>query len=387
MIAYGIFSSTDDHTPRVCAKIGSNIIDLNQLCELGILNKVNQQYFMQDSLNEFIRQGYGFRKGVKHAVEGVLATIDKHPHSEQVNAVFAANQVKLYMPVKVGGYTDFYASKQHATNIGKIFRPDNPLMPNWVHMPIAYNGRASSVVASGHGVKRPQGQILVDGKPQFEYCKKLDFEVELGIIIGQDSVLGEPITIENAKEHIFGVCIVNDWSARDIQAWEYQPLGPFNSKSFLTSISSFIIPIEELDSYKIPAQTQDPTPLPYLVEKTPHSYDIRLEVKLATAKYPEGIVVGCSNFKDIYWTMNQWITQHTVTGCNLKVGDLLASGTISGNDSSSLGSLMELTINGKSSIQLPNGEMRTFLEDGDSVIITGFCGSEVIGEVTGTIGI
>ncbi|MDQ5921710.1 MAG: fumarylacetoacetase [Pseudomonadota bacterium] len=385
MIAYGVFSSTDDHSPRVAARIGLNIIDLARLCELGVLDKINLAYFTSNSLNDFIRQGYSFRQIVKQAVEQVVDTVTNDPHSELMAAVFALNQVKLYMPVKIGGYTDFYASKQHATNIGKIFRPDNPLMPNWVHMPIAYNGRASSVVVSGHPVKRPHGQILVDGSPQFDCCKKLDFEVELGVVIGKDSVLGEPINIDNAAEHIFGVCVVNDWSARDIQAWEYQPLGPFNSKSFLTSISAFIVPLEELSAYKVEAQPQDPQPLPYLQDKNAHSYDIRLEVRLATAKCHEGIVIGRSNFQDIYWTMSQWIAHHTVTGCNLKVGDLLASGTISGNERGNLGSLMELTINGKESIELPNGEQRTFLENGDSIIIDAYCGHEIIGEVSGTV--
>lgn len=385
MIAYGVFSSTDDHSPRVAARIGLNIIDLARLCELGVLDKINLAYFTSNSLNDFIRQGYSFRQIVKQAVEQVVDTVTNDPHSELMAAVFALNQVKLYMPVKIGGYTDFYASKQHATNIGKIFRPDNPLMPNWVHMPIAYNGRASSVVVSGHPVKRPHGQILVDGAPQFDCCKKLDFEVELGVIIGKDSVLGEPINIDNAAEHIFGVCVVNDWSARDIQAWEYQPLGPFNSKSFLTSISAFIVPLEELSAYKVEAQPQDPQPLPYLQDKNAHSYDIRLEVRLTTARCHEGIVIGRSNFQDIYWTMSQWIAHHTVTGCNLKVGDLLASGTISGNERGNLGSLMELTINGKESIELPNGEQRTFLENADSIIIDAYCGHEIIGEVSGTV--
>lgn len=385
MIAYGIFTSTDDHTKRIGAKIGNDIVDLKLLGELGGLGKTDLSIFETSTLNNFIRAGLQFRQKVKQDAIAAINAVEKDPHSKYAASIFVSNQIKAYMPVAIGGYTDFYASRQHATNIGKIFRPDAPLLPNWVHIPIGYNGRASSVVHSGHVVKRPNGQILVDGKPQFSKCKKLDIEIELGLIIGKDNPLGEPINIKNAHEYIFGVCIVNDWSARDIQAWEYQPLGPFTSKSFLTSISSFIVPIEELEEYKIAAPSQDPKPMDYLQEDNPHCYDIRLEARLATDTNPEGVVISKTNFKDMYWTMHQWIAHHTVTGCNLQVGDLLASGTISGDTEDSLGSLMEITVNGKNPVNLPNGETRTFLEDGDTVIINAFCGNNSIGEVIGTV--
>lgn len=383
MIAYGIFSSNDDHNPRLCARIGNDLVDLSALAKSGKLSY--DESFNSCYLNEFIKKGVNFRKNVKQVVLEVIEVISKDPHSKFANSIYALDQVKLHMPVRVGGYTDFYASRQHATNIGKIFRPDNPLLPNWVHIPIGYNGRASSVALSGHTVKRPNGQILVDGKPCYDKCKKLDIEVELGVIIGKENKLGEPININNASEYIFGVCLVNDWSARDIQAWEYQPLGPFTSKSFLTSISAFIVPIEELEKYKVASPKQDPEPMEYLRDKNPHTFDINLEVKWFTKKYPEGLVVSKTNFKDIYWTMSQWITHHTVTGCNLQVGDLLASGTISGDTKESSGSFMELTYNGKETINFPNGEIRSFLEDGDTIEISGYCGDDQIGTVVGTV--
>lgn len=382
MIAYGIFSTNGDQA-RVGARVENKVVDLMALCAAGLLEETDGDCFKSVTLNSFIKAGYEFRQNVKRVV---LELLKNEPED---SAIYNLDEVKLYLPLQIGGYTDFYASKQHATNIGKIFRPDAPLMPNWLHIPIAYNGRASSVVVSEHPVKSPQGQILVEGKPQFEYCRKMDLEVELGIVIGKENNIGEPININNAAEYIFGVCVVNDWSARDIQAWEYQPLGPFTSKSFLTAISAFIVPLEELDAYKVALKVQDPAPLTYLQEQDNSTYDIKLEVTLKTEKLPQGAVICRTNFKDIYWSMRQWVTHHTVTGCNLKVGDLLASGTISGDSPDSFGSLMELTINGKEAIKLPNGETRSFLEDGDEIIIQAYCGDkenpDIIGDVAGKI--
>jgi fumarylacetoacetase len=293
------------------------------------------------------------------------------------------------MPVKIGGYTDFYASKEHATNIGKIFRPDNPLLPNWVHLPIAYNGRASSVRLSGYPLKRPQGQILVDGKPQFSLTKKVDLEVELGIIIGKNSNLGEPIPIDQAEDYIFGICVVNDWSLRDIQAWEYQPLGPFNSKSVLTSISAFITPIEELEIFKVPLKPQNPEPTAYLADPGAYTYDIKFDVSIKTPHLLAPYKISEVNFKDIYWSIKQMIAQHTITGCNLCVGDLIASGTISGEGIKHAGSLMEITVNGTNPLILPNGETREFLLDGDELIIEAYNDSTKeridLGVVTGKV--
>ncbi len=383
MIAYGIIGRKDAHEPRVGARVGERVVDLAQLSELGLMGKLSSEIFSTITLNPLIRQGLSFRKEVKRYVMEALA--NNVPGGIAEKAVYDIRSLKIYHPLHIGGFTDFYASKQHATNIGKIFRPQNPLLPNWQHLPIAYNGRASSVVTSGHNVKRPQGQILRGDSPQLDYTAKLDFEIELGIVIGKDSILGQPIPLSAANEYIFGVCLVNDWSARDIQAWEYQPLGPFTAKSFLTSISAFIVPLEELESYKVPAVVQDPAPLDYLKQPHPTSYDLEFELLLKTAANPYGVVLSRTNFKYMYWTMQQWITHHTVSGCNLQVGDLLASGTISGDTPDSLGSLMELTLNGTKPLQLANGEQRTFLEDGDEVIIRALAGGEEFLEVAGKV--
>ena len=385
MIAYGIISSAKNTSPRVAARVGTKIIDLAQLVELGSIAAAARDCFTSATLNAFIQRGLSFRTMVKTAVLAALAALSHDADAKFAAAIFDLEQVTVHHPLHVGGFTDFYASKQHATNIGKIFRPQNPLLPNWQHLPIAYNGRASSLVSSGHPVRRPHGQILVGDQPQFAASKKLDFEVELGIVIGKDNQLGEPIAISNAADYIFGICLVNDWSARDIQAWEYQPLGPFTAKSFLTSISAFIIPIEELAAYKVSPPLQNPTPLSYLQEADPYTFNIEFEVTLKTTAYPKGMLISQTNFKDIYWTMHQWIAHHTVTGCNLQIGDILASGTISGDTPASYGSLMELTVNGSLPLKLPNGETRTFLEDGDELLIKAYCGSEFIGEVAGKI--
>lgn len=363
VISYGIISTQDNASKRVAAKLGNKIIDLSELCQKGVLDKELSPYFLSDSLNSFITLSLDIRKNIKTKVVEFAKNND---------ITLLEHDVAKHMPIKIGGYTDFYASKEHATNIGKIFRPDNPLLPNWLHLPIAYNGRASSVVVSGHPLKRPQGQVLIEGKPQFVASKKVDLEVELGIVIGKNSTLGNPININDAADYIFGVCVVNDWSLRDIQAWEYQPLGPFTSKSILTSISPFIIPIEELEAFKVPLKAQEPKPMPYLEDKDAYTYDIKFDVRIKTEKSDIAYKVSAVNFKDIYWSMKQMIAQHTITGCNLCVGDLLASGTISSEDLNHVGSLMEMTINGTKPLTLPNGETRAFLQDGDELIIEAY---------------
>lgn len=365
IISYGIVTTNSSLQKRVAAKLGNQIIDLVELCRNGLLDETLENYFLQDSLNWFMTLAPGVRKKIKEQVQQFLL-------ADISTAVFSENSIKSHMPVKIGGYTDFYASKEHATNIGKIFCPDNPLLPNWVHLPIAYNGRASSVKMSGRPLKRPVGQILVDGNPQVSLSKKVDLEVELGIIIGKNSSLGEPITIDEAEDYIFGVCIVNDWSLRDIQAWEYQPLGPFTSKSMLTSISAFVVPIEELEAFKVPLRPQDPKPMSYLDDKNAITYDIKFDVSIKTEKSSVPYKISEVNFKDIYWSMKQMIVQHTITGCNLCVGDLLASGAISGEGVGHAGSLMEISVDGTKPITLPNGETRTFLLDGDEVIIEAY---------------
>lgn len=289
---------------------------------------------------------------------------------------------------KIGDYTDFYCSIFHATNVGAMFRPDNPLLPNYKYIPIGYHGRASSIVVSGTDVKRPKGQNRADAEqpPVFIPAKNLDYEMEVGFFVGKGNQMGESIPIEKAEEHIFGLCLVNDWSARDIQAWEYQPLGPFLAKNFATTISPFVVTMEALAPFRVPAferEEGDPQPLDYLdgeANKKFGGFDIKLEVYLQTAKMrdenTEPFLLSRSNMKDLYWTIGQMLTHHASNGCNLQTGDLMATGTVSGREKSERGCLLELTWRGKEPIELPNGETRRFLEDGDEIIMKGFCERE-----------
>jgi fumarylacetoacetase len=298
------------------------------------------------------------------------------------------NEVELHMPVHIGDYTDFYCSIFHATNVGSMFRPDNPLLPNYKYVPIGYHGRASSIVISGTEITRPKGQNRSDAEKPPEYipAKNLDYEMEVGFFVGNGNELGETISIEDAEKHIFGLCLVNDWSARDIQAWEYQPLGPFLAKNFATSVSPFIVTMEALAPFRTNAfkrDENDPQPLSYLSSEENEKNggcDINLEVYLQTQKMrdenAEPFLLSRSNTKDLYWTIGQMLTHHASNGCNLQTGDLMATGTVSGDSKDSRGCLLELTWRGKEPIELPNGETRRFLEDGDEVIMRGFCERE-----------
>jgi len=292
--------------------------------------------------------------------------------------------VDMLLPAAVGDYTDFYASIYHATNVGKLFRPDNPLLPNYKYVPIGYHGRASSLVPTGTAVRRPCGQTRDgDTAPKFAPTQALDYEVELGFFVGSGNRMGETISIGQAEEHIFGICLVNDWSARDIQAWEYQPLGPFLGKSFATTLSPWVVTKEALAPFRSAAFGRaegDPTPLPYLFDKSNQEHgglDLWLEVSLASPQMRKvgiaPVVLGKSNFRDMYWTLAQMLTHHASNGCNLRAGDLLASGTVSGPEKTARGCLLELTTRGKEPVTLPTGELRKFLEDGDEVVIRGFC--------------
>jgi fumarylacetoacetase len=295
---------------------------------------------------------------------------------------------QFVLPFEIGDYTDFYCSIFHATNVGMMFRPENPLFPNYKWLPVGYHGRASSVVISGAKIKRPKGQSRADGgnSPVFAPCKNLDYEVEVGFFIGKGNELGKPIPLQKAEEHIFGLCLVNDWSARDIQAWEYQPLGPFLSKSFATTISPFIVTMEALAPFRVPAFERlegDPKPLEYLYDETNQNYggiDLNLEVYIRTQKMREERIephlLSRSNMKDLYWTIGQMVAHHSSNGCNLRVGDLIATGTVSGRSKSERGCLLELTWRGTEPIELPTGEIRRFLEDGDEIIIKGYCERE-----------
>ena len=279
-------------------------------------------------------------------------------------------ECEMCLPVAIGDYTDFYASLNHATNVGKIFRPNQPLLPNYKHLPIAYHGRASSVVVSGTPVRRPFGQL---GEGQFGPSKELDYEMELGAFLGPGNALGQPIPIAEADDHLVGVCLLNDWSARDIQRWEYQPLGPFLAKNFATSISPWVITAEALEPFRVAALEHDVPVLPYLQPPGPGAFDITVEVWLRTANMTEPVRLSRASFKDMYWALGQMIAHHTSNGCPLRAGDLLGSGTISGPQQENRGCLLELTWRGQEPLQLPNGEQRSFLQDGDEVILQGYC--------------
>jgi len=298
---------------------------------------------------------------------------DHDQHREQV--LFFLDEIEMQLPVDVGDYTDFYASKEHATNVGSLFRdPENALLPNWLHIPIGYHGRSSSIVPSGTPIYRPNGQSAPkDGNgPGFGPSKLLDFELEMAFITTAANDLGKPISIENAAEHIFGLVLFNDWSARDIQAWEYVPLGPFLGKNFASTISPWIVTLDALEPFRVEGPKQDPQPLPYLRQNQAQNYDINLEASIM----PEGgeqSLVCRSNFKYMYWSMAQQLTHHTVNGCNLRSGDMMGSGTISGPTPDSYGSMLELSWRGQKPVPLTDGSTRKFIEDGDTVILTGYC--------------
>lgn len=373
-LPYGIFSSPG-RIARVGVRLGDWVVDLAALNKAGLLPDYG---FARPELNHFMALGRPAWQETRAILQHLLAadnpTLRDQPDLRQA-VLFPAGQVAMHLPATIGDYTDFYSSREHATNVGIMFRGrENALMPNWLHLPVAYHGRASSIVLSGQAVHRPMGQTKADEAelPTFHPSRTLDFELEMGFLIGPGNELGRPIPIQEAEKHIFGLVLVNDWSARDIQRWEYQPLGPFLAKNFATSISPWVVTLEALEPFRCPSPLQEPEPLPYL-QSAAGTYDIKLEVALQSPTMPEPMVISRSNFHYLYWNMAQQLAHHTVGGCNLRPGDLLASGTISGPTPDSYGSMLELTWRGNKPILLPNGESRKFLQDGDQVIISGRC--------------
>jgi len=384
--------------PRCAVRLGDWAVDLARLqaADLFDVAGLPAGVFERDALNEFMALPVAVRRAVRARLSELLRydTADLRDDAalrQRVLHPLAA--VATLLPVRVGDYTDFYSSREHATNVGRMFRGrQNALLPNWLHLPVAYHGRASSIVTSGTPVRRPRGQMqLADGEPPvYGPCRQLDFELELGFFVGGPATaLGTTVSVDLADERIFGLVLVNDWSARDIQKWEYQPLGPFTAKNFATSISPWIVPWEALQPFRCPPPAQDPQPLPYLRGARSAAVDIALEVALATAPSAPPHTICRSNAKHLYWTMHQQLAHHTVTGCNLRPGDLLASGTISGPDKGSYGSLLELTWRGTEPLALGSGDQRRFLADGDTVIMTGWCQGDRyrvgFGEVRGTV--
>ncbi|MEO1484706.1 MAG: fumarylacetoacetase [Bacteroidota bacterium] len=370
-LPFGIFS-TADRSPRAGVAVGEHILDLAALAEHDVFD-FNTAVFEKDVLNDFISLGKEITKRVRKNIQYWLQ--DDHSVLAGKPELFVKqSEAQMHMPVYVGDYTDFYSSIEHATNVGKMFRdPENALLPNWKHIPVGYHGRASSIVVSGEPIRRPNGQTLPkDSKtPVFGPSQRLDFELEMGFICGANTNMGETISTQNAEDHIFGLVLFNDWSARDIQKWEYVPLGPFLAKNFASSISPWIVTLEALEPFRVAGPSQEPKVLPYLEYEGQKNYDIDLEVGIS----PEGAeekVVCKSNFKYMYWNMVQQLAHHTVNGCNINVGDMMASGTISGKEDDSFGSMLELAWMGTKPVAMKDGSERKFIQDGDTVTMRGY---------------
>ena len=394
-LPYGVFTTPANYSPRVGVAIGDQVLDLSVLEQAELLVVApGERLFNRETLNPFIERGPDAWTRVRNAISELLQ--EKHPRLRddarlRARAFTPQSAARMLMPVAIPGYTDFYSSKEHATNVGSMFRdPQHALLPNWLYVPIAYNGRASSIVVSGTPVLRPNGQTKPTAakQPVFGACKKLDFELEMGCIVGVGNAIGEPVPIDAAARRLFGMVLLNDWSARDLQQWEYIPLGPFNSKTFATSISPWVVTMEALQPFRVEGPVQDPAPLPYLATSGPQAYDILLEASLA-APGKKATTISRTNFSRMYWSVAQQVAHHTVSGCNLRAGDMIGSGTISGDTTDSYGSLLELTWNGTRPLRLADGTERTFLEDDDEVILTGWAqGKDYrigFGEVRGRI--
>lgn len=376
-LPFGVFSNDVNPAPRVGVAIGDWIADLAVLEQAGLLDTAD--VFDKPRLNDFIALGRDRWRSVRIALSQLLASGNATLRDDAAlrqRALVPQADATLHLPVEIPGYTDFYSSKEHATNVGCMFRdPKNALLPNWSEMPIGYNGRASSVIVSGTPVRRPNGQIKLPGdeRPVFSACRKLDIELEMGFIVGAGNALGEPIDCNDAEQHIFGIVLLNDWSARDIQQWEYVPLGPFNAKGFATTISPWIVTLDALEPFRTATPTQEPQPLAYLRHEGDHAFDIELEVTLRPEGAATATKISRTNFKLMYWSMAQQLAHHTVAGCNTRVGDLMGSGTISGPTPDSCGSLLESTWNGTRPIKLEDGGERAFIEDGDELTLAGWC--------------
>ena len=370
-IPFGIFS-TQDRSPRIGVAIGEHILDLAAVAELDVFD-FNTALLEKDTLNDFISLGKEITTCVRKKIQHWLKD-DNSALAGKPELFVKQSEAQMHMPVAVGDYTDFYSSLEHATNVGKMFRdPENALLPNWKHIPVGYHGRASSIIVSGQPIHRPKGQTMPNGveSPVFGPTKRLDFELEMGFICGKETKLGESVSTANAEDYIFGLVLFNDWSARDIQKWEYVPLGPFLAKNFASSISPWVVTLEALEPFKLAGPKQEPEVLPYLTYEGEKNYDIHLEVGI-TPEEGEETTVCQSNFKHMYWNMAQQLAHHTVNGCNINIGDMMASGTISGKEENSFGSMLELSWGGTQPIQLKDGSKRKFIEDGDTVTMRGY---------------
>ncbi|GHB88607.1 fumarylacetoacetase [Persicitalea jodogahamensis] len=387
-LPFGIFSH-DSEPPGVGVAVGEWIIDMAAAARAGALHlgKVPESVYRESTLNAFMALGRPAVREVRNILQEQLTQPDSALHRVADRVLVRQAAATMHLPVAIGDYTDFYSSLEHATNVGKLFRPENPLLPNWKHLPVAYHGRASSIVVSGTPIHRPNGQTIPAGatNPVFGPSEALDFELELGFLIGKDSAMGIPVSTYEAEEYLFGCVLFNDWSARDIQRWEYQPLGPFLSKNFASSVSPWVVTMDALEDFRVSDPEKNPEPLPYLRTSGALNFDLNLEVAIKADAMET--TVCRTNARHLYWNIRQQIAHHTVTGCNLRVGDLLATGTISGPEGS--GCLLELTDGGKKQVRLSDGSERIYLQDGDEVIIRGFAERKDarvgFGEVRGAI--
>jgi len=381
-LPFGIFKNKR-LSPRVGIAIGDKIVDLSILDQEGFFADLflPEGIFLSESLNDLIALGKTQTKKIRERVQDLLLADNEklRDHSIRGKVMVNRKEAEMLLPVKIGDYTDFYSSMEHATNVGKMFRdPENALLPNWKHLPVGYHGRASSIIPSGVNIHRPKGQFKDPDmeSPSFGPSRRMDFELELAFITGKSTKLGDSVSTDDAEDYIFGFVLFNDWSARDIQAWEYVPLGPFLGKSFASSISPWVVTMEALDQFRLEGPTQDPEVLPYLKCETPHSFDINLEAYIQPEGVKQASRVCRSNFKYMYWNIAQQLAHHTVNGCNINVGDMMASGTISGPTEDSFGSMLELSWKGSKPIKLDTGEERKFIEDGDTVILKGYSEKE-----------
>ena len=382
-LPYGIFSDPGDEEPRCGVAIGDMILDLALLEEEGLISVDDEPVFDLPYWNAFMELGPEAWAGLRTRLTDLLReggdTALAADAGLRARALVAQSAAQLHMPMVVAEFTDFYAGRNHAFNVGTMFRgPENALPPNWLHMPIGYNGRASTVVVSGTAIQRPLGQTKAPdaAMPSFGHCQKLDFELEMGAIVGTGSTMGTPVTVAEADEMIFGYVLLNDWSARDIQAWEYQPLGPFQSKAFATSISPWIVSPAALAPFRCAGPEREKELLPYLREPGPMLYDIALEVHLQPEAARAPTVISRTNYRELYYSAAQQLAHHAISGCEMTPGDLLGSGTISGPHADSRGCMLELAWGGKEPMTLDTGETRTFLEDGDTVRLTGWAQGE-----------
>jgi len=386
-LPFGAFTNGQNSSARLCVAIGDQVLDLDAAASRALLDDVDDSTYevcKESCLNPLMGLGPARWSALRRALFQLLSVNSAH-RTEAESCLLPQRDITMVVPAVIGNYTDFYASVHHATNVGALFRPDNPLLPNYKWMPIGYHGRASTVVISGTAVRRPSGQLKPASamEPHFAPSRRMDYEVEIGAFIGVGNEMGEPIPIAQVPDHIFGLCLVNDWSARDIQGWEYQPLGPFLAKSFATTVSPWIVTAEALAPFRVPASERpagDPRPLPYLADAQDQArggFDLTAEVYLQTAAMRNADcpphLISRGNLRDMYWTFAQMLAHHTSNGCDLRPGDLLASGTVSGPAPAARGCLLEITCGGAEPILLPDGTQRTFLEDGDEVRMRAYC--------------